>query len=647
MSPFKTSVILLLAGCLALDSFAKNDDPALAVSAIPAALKTNAHAIIRYASTELSIEATDRMQRREKYAITILDEQGKDLAGLFRSYNLHLKINDIKGTLLDAAGKEIRSLKEKDIFDRSTYGMDAAFHSDARFKTYDFNHIVYPYTVVFEIEETFKTTFFLPTWQPQPARMCAVEKANLHLSFAPGLQVRYKELFIPQGARTEGKDAKGFSTIDWQLQNVNAYKAQPLSVVDNYERATVLLAPGTFQLMQYTGNMESWQQLGAFIYQLNEGRDQLPGDKKALVQSIIGNETDTYKKVQKLYAYMQQNTRYVLNAYGISGWQTFDAENVAHNGYGDCKGLTNYLKAMLKEAGIKSYAALVSAGENYYKLDEKFPANTFNHVILCIPQAKDSIWVECTSRELPAGYLGSFTQNRKVLLTTEDGGFLCNTPAYNKDKSFIVRKASLQLDPAAGQQQVQLQNTYSGLLQDDLYHILKSRPKEQVKEWLNTRALFPSYSVTGFDYKYGTNTTLPTIEETIQATISGVTSGTQKRTFLNINWLKNPVSEAFQTEPRTLPLVLDQSFRVTDSVIVTLPEGMTIEALPQPKDIEYPFASYHTKFSKNAGAVILVRSYEQNNGVYKPEAFEDYQKLYQDINRDKDNMNIVLLNKTP
>ncbi len=644
----KALLLYTLATIAGSAAFAKQDDnPALAASAIPAALKTNAHAVIRYANTEVSMEALNRLQYKRSYAVTILDEQGKVAAGLLEHHSQMIKINKIEGTLYDASGKMIRSMKEKDIFDRSTYKLNDAFHSDGRIKVYSFNHTVYPYTVSFEIDETFTSTFFMPRWSPQPDNEYAVEQARFSLSYAPEFKVRYKELLLPPDARKDGKDAEGRPLISWQVRNIPAYKIQPLSATDNYDRPTVLLAPGDFQLMDYKGNMNSWNSFGLFSYQLNDGRSQLPEDKKALVQSIIGTEKDTYKKVQLLYAYMQQNTRYVLNAYGISGWQTFDAAHVAHNGYGDCKGLTNYLKALLAEAGIKSYAALVSAGADYYRLDEQFPANNFNHVILCVPQAKDSIWVECTSQELPAGYLGSFTQNRKVLLTTETGGYLCNTPFYDKDKNYIVRKISVRIDPASEQQQVTMQHTYSGLLGDDIASIVKNKPKDQVREWQNARFSFPSYGIDDYSYVFTGNNGIPALEEKVTAMVSGVITSTQKRTFLNIGWLQNPLTEVLQNEPRTLPLVLRKSFRITDSLLVALPEGSQIESLPEGKSIDYPFASYRLRFEKRAGEVIAIRNYEQSAGVYKPEVFADYQKLYQELNRQKEDMNIVLLNKTP
>lgn len=618
----------------------------LTAQSIPAELKANAHAILRYSHTDIVIEDLDEVQYKRKYAITILDEQGNDMARLVEHYSNLTKVNKIKGWLYDKEGKELRTLKEKDIYDRSSYGLTYAFHSDSRIKLFDFNYAIYPYTVEFEIDETLKSSLFLPSWDAQESSRCSVESTDFSVTAPVSLPVHTKEYLMPAGVTGIETRGEGNATVKkWSLKNLPAYEPQPYSQEGNYNSPTVMLASEEFELLDHKGNMKSWQELGQFMYKLNENRDVLPEDKKAMVKSITEGETDTYAKVQKLYAYMQQSTRYVANEYGISGWQTFDAENVAKNGYGDCKGLTNYLKALLKEAGIPAYAALVYAGKDYFKLDEGFPSNIFNHVILCVPQPKDSIWVECTSQQLPAGYLGSFTQGRKVLLVTENGGYVCNTPAYNKEKSYAHRTATLQLDNSSTKQKVKLQNTYSGLLQDDIQGFLKTQPEDKIKEMVNAKFSFPSYSVASYNYKYGGSKTLPAVEEEVEAIVSGIISSTQKRTFINIAWMRNPMPEIFQTIPRTKPLVLDESFSITDTLVIDLPPGMEIESLPKTQSVKYPFASYELRFEKASNKISLVRIYEQNSGSYDAADFEKYQQLYRTINSEKDNLSIVLLNK--
>lgn len=637
---------ILLTACLLVItcSHAKVNE-SLSASNIPEKLKEHAHAVLRYSHTELTVEALDKVIYKRKYAITILDEKGKIYAPLHESYNQLVKINDIEGRLFDAQGNEIQKLKERDITDVSTFGMSFVYHSDSRIKHHEFQSSSYPYTIEYEIEEELKTTFFLPDWHTQLDNDYAIETTDFTLAYpVQSAPVKYKEYLMPKDVE-KTMVQKDYDVITWKLKDIAAYEKQPQAKVGNYEAPTIVLAPEEFELFEYKGNMASWKSLGDFMYKLNENRDVLPEDKKAVVHSLISGETDTYQKIQKLYAYMQQNTRYIANEYGISGWQTFDAKSVADNGYGDCKGLTNYLKALLKEAGINAYTALVYAGDDFYKLDESFPSNTFNHVILCVPQPKDSIWVECTSQQLPAGYLGSFTQGRKVLLATENGGYVCETPSYKKDKNYIIRKASLQLDNTSKQQKITLQNEYHGLMQDDIEAFIKTQPEDEVRKMVNSKFAFPSYSVSSYAYKHIGSKVLPAIEEKVETVTGGIISSTQKRTFINVAWMRNPMPEIFQASPRTLPFALNESFKITDTISIDIGAGVAIEAMPKATDLKHPFAEYHLSFEKKDNKILMIRTYEQNAGVYSAADFDKYQEMYNTIKGEKEKLSIVLLNK--
>ena len=79
------------------------------------------------------------------------------------------------------------------------------------------------------------------------------------------------------------------------------------------------------------------------------------------------------------------------------------ASDVDKLGYGDCKALTNYTKTLLDAVDVESYYTVVYGGKRIRNIDKEFSATEGNHVILCLPNEEDYIWLECTSQKTPFG----------------------------------------------------------------------------------------------------------------------------------------------------------------------------------------------------------------------------------------------------
>ncbi|NJK82774.1 MAG: transglutaminase domain-containing protein [Saprospiraceae bacterium] len=96
------------------------------------------------------------------------------------------------------------------------------------------------------------------------------------------------------------------------------------------------------------------------------------------------------EKIAILYRFLQDNMRYVSVQLGIGGWQTYDAQYVEQNKYGDCKALSNFMKAMLKTLDIPAYTAAVYGDSRGVPLEaeEDFSFPLFNHVIYIFPMKK-------------------------------------------------------------------------------------------------------------------------------------------------------------------------------------------------------------------------------------------------------------------
>src|SRR5215467_4245937 len=90
-----------------------------AVSKIPASLLKGAHVIKRMEEARLEIVSLSKVKMYQKYALTILDENGDDYAVLFEQYDKLSQVESIEGRLYDASGKKIRTLKKSEVQDRS------------------------------------------------------------------------------------------------------------------------------------------------------------------------------------------------------------------------------------------------------------------------------------------------------------------------------------------------------------------------------------------------------------------------------------------------------------------------------------------------------------------------------------------------
>ena len=146
------------------------------VSTIPDSLKKNADAVKRFEELKVIIKSKSKAVIEHKYAITILNEEGAKFASYQNYYDNLQSLENISGHLYDAAGKEIRSVKKKDIADYSAFD-NGSLISDNRFKRHNFYHNQYPYTVEYEDEQTLDGTFFLPRWDPVEDTKVSVEQS--------------------------------------------------------------------------------------------------------------------------------------------------------------------------------------------------------------------------------------------------------------------------------------------------------------------------------------------------------------------------------------------------------------------------------------------------------------------------------------
>jgi len=424
------------------------------------------------AEYDLKIELTDEYEvfLVEKRKIKILNEEGLDHASLYLRYDELNSIESFEGRINDPnTGKTLKKLKLKDFQDVSMISSGTVF-DDSRMKYYKLNYVKFPLEITYDYTTKRKGNLSFPMFWLDGYKNQWIEKSNFTLIFPEELGLRYKVQNIDQEGKTETSD--GITTVSWSFKD-------RLSVDDEFKDidslSLIKVAPKAFSMEGYSSNLETWNGLGEWIQKVNLDRDNLSVEAKAKVAELTQGIGTDLEKIRALYQYLQDNYRYVSIQLGIGGLQPMAATEVFEKKYGDCKALSMFMHAMLKEAGIKSHYTLVKAGREKEKIEVDFPSNQFNHVILQVPMENDTLWLECTSRTLPAGFLGDFTMDRHVLVVNDEGGTLMKTPAYRSAEFNQVKNISKIELLGQGMAKIQQTKELTGLAAQDYisaqYHL--------------------------------------------------------------------------------------------------------------------------------------------------------------------------------
>ena len=595
-------------------------------STITDSLKTNAVAVKRYDEMRIEILSTERAKIYTHYATTILSEAGDEFADYVSGYDKFNDINYITGTLYSADGKEIKRVKTKDCKDESAYD-GYSLMSDDRIKKVGFNCRTYPYTVEWEEEDEKRGIFSLGYWIPQENEHIAVELSKLTIIAPANLSFRYKQLnYVGEPVITQSGDKKIYT---WQIKNIPAKLKEPFAPAWSELVTSVSVAPSDFKIGGYEGNMNTWSSFGVFMNSLLKGRDALPDALKQKVHELTDNLTKPEDKVNTLYQFLQQNTRYVSVQLGIGGWQPFDASYVYSNKYGDCKALSNYMVAMLKEAGIKADYVLIRAGSNAASLMADFPSNQFNHATVCVPLPHDTMWLECTSQTLPTDYISNFTGNRQAVLIDEAGGHVVNTIHYNAADNLQVRNIKATIDDN-GKLTAEVHSVYKCLEGDDIHRMLHFKTKKEQLEDLKKGFDIPTYDVVSFNYKEEA-LQKPVTEEALQITADNYATITGKRMFVMPDILTKNNNKFSPDDDRKFDVCLRYGYTHIDTIHIQLPTGYEIEAKPKDVIITNEFGDYNIRFQTGDDEIICQRYFKRAEGRFAPSAYNKLVLFYDAI----------------
>ena len=593
-------------------------DAAFAVTPETVALADGAPAVVRLYETEYDVASPGRATTRVRLVTTAFGPAGREAAGALRVVHGGFReLRRFEGTLRDASGRVVRTLGKRDGEDRAL----TSLYEDLRLRSADLYGDGYPFTVEWTYEVEHRGVLGWPTWRPQPEGR-PVEAARFRLATPPGTVVRTWARDLGEGVRSQ---AGGRDVVTWSVGARPAAEAEPFGPPWWDQLPELRLGTDRFEIGGAPGRLDSWDALGAWYGGLARGRQTLPEGARAEVHRVVEGAATDREKARRLYRYLQQTTRYVSVQLGLGGWQPFDAAYVFERRYGDCKALTNYMQALLAEAGIASDPVLVEAGEEGSALDPDFPDNAFNHVVLrvSLPDAAPpgatpeppmrtatldpggAVWLECTSPYAAFGHLGAFTEGRPALRVTADGGEVVRTPTSGPDVNRTVRTAAVRLDGRGGAE-ADVVWALAGEARADAVAALDRATAAEHAETLRRATGLPSLDVVALDL--GDVAARPdTVRLGARLRVPHAARRAGDRLLVGLVPFAAAAPVLPEAEARAQPVWLGVARSERDSVRFALPDGYAVDRLPEPVSVENAVGRYRLAAAVEGGDLVVVR----------------------------------------
>lgn len=549
---------------------------------------------------------------RYKYSVIIRNKQGNTESDFVSVGSPYCELSKFSGQVTDLQGKLIRKIKKSDLT-RSEYTSSLA--DDYYYYYYEYTPVCYPVIVTYEWEERMSGSIIAyPQFIPQPAYEVDVISANYRFISHSTDSLRWHALNAsPTLTRTE---EKGRTIYDFRFDSLPAIPRYAWALPLKEQAPRVYFAPYEFDMQQTHCDLRSWQSYGSWSAHLIQGRDVLPEALRAQLHQMTDTCTSSRSKVLTIRKYMGETTRYVSIQLGIGGWQPMSAADVYAKGIGDCKALSNYLKAMLHEVGVESFYTLISTRENRMLAD--FPTmNQFDHVVLMVPLPADTMWIECTNPRVPAGYAPSHWAGHEALLITPDGGQLVQVPSLPDSLNREISTYDIALD-GAGNAHVSGRSISTGRCyeHDARFELLDNDEKRKA---LVQSIRLPKASILTLDAKTeGTQFSLQFEAETM-----GYARTSGSRMFISLSPYSFPAMSNAK-EPAHMIDLRNEGYIHTDTIHFSIPDGWKVESLPREKTETTPFGRNILTVSSNGQYITVVISSTFNSGLYTIEEYETW-----------------------
>lgn len=566
----------------------------------------------------------------EKRAIYLTDNAAQYSSSSI-VHSEHYQLEDIEAYSLVPNGNKYKKIKVED-FATKTETSPGIFHNGTKSENFIFPSLkkgaisVESSQMKLGIPQLL-SGFYLESYYP-------TEEMQIQIDVAEGIELAFSYVHADDAKHkpTISKTKNG-STYKWQIKDIPAFEYDSDAPSITYYSPHIIPRIASYQkngeevrILKDVGDLYNW------YFELVEQTDKTPSEGiKSIVDSLTNGATDNLEKASRIYYWVQDNIKYVAFEEGMQGFIPDDASNVCSKKYGDCKGITSLLYAMMRYAQIDAYFTWVGTRDRPYTYEEMPAPIVDNHMILTFKYNDAYYFVDGTSPIAPINEPTSFILGKEVLIAIDKDNYdIVQVPVNSNSYTVFSDSVYLELeqdDLLKGSGETKI----SGFYNTDLKSVLKSTSKENTKRFMeaflekgHNKFRLDDFRMSDLhDRNQGLNIAY-------EFELADYVSKNEDEVYINLA-LDKSFKDAKLSEDRVVPFEVDYKSKNHYTVVLSIPDGYEATYLPEAQQYKSDEFGFSYKVSQQENKIVQQLSIYDNFLLLNKDRFDDWNKMVKSI----------------
>jgi len=445
---------------------------------------------------------------------------------------------------------------------------------------------------------------------------------------------KQKLIYDVSGSKAQPAQA-GKDAFDLELSNMPAFHAEELMPPERDYKAVVRFHNSDSDAFVGMAWSFAAARIGSyynhFIGQYKEVRE--------LSQQATQGAAGEAETLRRLYDRAQQlrNLSYERERTNAETRQEELKENksvldVLKHGYGSRDDVTLFFVALARAAGFNANVVLnTDRSESLYLKDHQHPGH-YDAMIASVRNNQGELFLDPGTKLCPFGMTRWFRTASPALKLGDFSGTFFDLPQARAEDAFMLRTARMSLDQE-GRLKGDITVRYEAgealehrllMLQSDEAGRKKGM-EDELKQWLPEGAVVTMTDSAGWDQKDQPLVANFSVDIPAYASVAG------KRLLTPTSLFLTKQKAAFQAADRKYPVYFPYPFTEFDTIVIELPQDMSVENFPADVESQAAFATYRNKSKVAENRIVTSRSLVLKQYYFQQEKYGDLKSFFSQV----------------